>query len=42
MDKNRKSAYYTLLDIENNMAYSNIALKHHIRRGKPDVPAFVR
>jgi 16S rRNA (cytosine967-C5)-methyltransferase len=42
MDKNRKSAYYTLLDVENDMAYSNIALKSHIRRGRPDAPAFVR
>jgi 16S rRNA (cytosine967-C5)-methyltransferase len=42
MDRNRKSAYYTLLDVENDMAYSNIALKSHIRRGRPDAPAFVR
>ncbi|MDR1136109.1 MAG: 16S rRNA (cytosine(967)-C(5))-methyltransferase RsmB [Clostridiales Family XIII bacterium] len=42
MDRNRMSAYYTLMDIENNLAYSNLALKHHIRRGKPDAPAFVR
>jgi 16S rRNA (cytosine967-C5)-methyltransferase len=42
MDRNRKSAYYTLLDVENNMAYSNIALKSHIRKGRPDAPAFVR
>ena len=42
MDKNRRSAFYTLMDIEKNLAYSNIALKHRIRRGKPDSPAFVR
>ncbi|MDR1247292.1 MAG: 16S rRNA (cytosine(967)-C(5))-methyltransferase RsmB [Clostridiales Family XIII bacterium] len=42
MDINRKSAYYTLLDIENDMAYSNIALKSHIRRGRPNAPGFVR
>jgi 16S rRNA (cytosine967-C5)-methyltransferase len=42
MDRNRKSAYYTLLDVENDMAYSNIALKSHIRRGRPDAPGFVR
>jgi 16S rRNA (cytosine967-C5)-methyltransferase len=42
VDINRKSAYYTLLDIENNMAYSNIALKSHIRRGRPSTPGFVR
>jgi 16S rRNA (cytosine967-C5)-methyltransferase len=42
MDVNRKSAYYTLLDIENDMAYSNIALKSHIRRGRPSTPGFVR
>ncbi|MDR3294516.1 MAG: 16S rRNA (cytosine(967)-C(5))-methyltransferase RsmB [Clostridiales Family XIII bacterium] len=42
MDNNRTSAYYTLMDIENNLAYSNIALRSHIRRGKPDTPAFVR
>jgi 16S rRNA (cytosine967-C5)-methyltransferase len=42
MDRNRKSAYYTLLDVENDMAYSNIALRSHIRRGRPDAPGFVR
>ena len=42
MDKNRRSAFYTLMDTEKNLAYSNIALKHRIRRGKPDSPAFVR
>ncbi|MDR0570348.1 MAG: 16S rRNA (cytosine(967)-C(5))-methyltransferase RsmB [Clostridiales Family XIII bacterium] len=42
MDKNRFSAYYTLMDIERNLAYSNIALKRHIKRGRPDSPAFVR
>ncbi|GHU50936.1 ribosomal RNA small subunit methyltransferase B [Clostridia bacterium] len=42
MDKNRLTAYYTLMDIEKDLAYSNLALKHHIRRGKPDSPAFVR
>ncbi|MDR1573552.1 MAG: 16S rRNA (cytosine(967)-C(5))-methyltransferase RsmB [Clostridiales Family XIII bacterium] len=42
MDKNRKSAYYTLLDVENDMAYSNIALRNHINRGRPDAPGFVR
>jgi 16S rRNA (cytosine967-C5)-methyltransferase len=42
MDINRKSAYYTLIDIENDMAYSNIALKSHIRRGRPSTPGFVR
>jgi 16S rRNA (cytosine967-C5)-methyltransferase len=42
MDKNRKAAYYTLLDVENDMAYSNIALRSHINRGRPDAPGFVR
>ena len=42
MDKNRRTAYYTLLDVESRHSYSNIALNHHIISGKPDSPAFVR
>ena len=42
MDKNRKTAYYALSSVELKKAYSNIALHHHIIRGKPDSPAFVR
>lgn len=42
MDKNRRIAYLTLMDVESKQAYSNIALNHHIRSGKPDAPAFVR
>lgn len=42
MDKNRRTAYFTLLDVESKKSYSNIALNHHIISGKPDSPAFVR
>ena len=42
MDANRKTAYHTLLDMETNRAYSNLALNHHILINKPDDPAFVR
>jgi len=42
MDINRKTAYYTLLDVESKKSYSNIALNHHIICGKPNSPAFVR
>lgn len=42
MDSNRKTAYYTLMDVESKKSYSNIALNHHIICGKPDSPAFVR
>lgn len=42
MDRNRKTAYYTLLDVESKASFSNLALNHHIITGKPDSPAFVR
>lgn len=42
MDTNRKTAYFTLIDVESKKSYSNIALNHHISTGKPDSPAFVR
>jgi 16S rRNA (cytosine967-C5)-methyltransferase len=42
MDANRKTAYYTLADIESKRSYSNIALNHQIICGKPQSPAFVR
>ncbi len=42
MDINRKTAYETLIEIEKENAYSNIALNHHIDLEKPDSPAFVR
>lgn len=42
MGANRSTAYYTLMDVENKKSYSNISLNHHILRGKPDSPAFVR
>ncbi|MDF2654324.1 MAG: rsmB [Bacillota bacterium] len=42
MDKNRRTAYFTLLDVETKNSYSHIALNHHIISGKPDSPAFVR
>jgi 16S rRNA (cytosine967-C5)-methyltransferase len=42
MDANRRTAYFTLLDIESKNAYSNLALKRQIILGKPDSPSFVR
>ncbi len=42
MDKNRRIAYLTLMDVEIKQAYSNIALNHQIKSGRPDAPAFVR
>lgn len=42
MDINRKTAYLTLIEIEKDNAYSNIALNKHIQIHKPDAPAFVR
>lgn len=42
MDANRKTAYYTLMDVEQKKSYSNMALNHHIICGKPDSPGFVR
>ena len=41
-DRNRKTAYSVLWDVERNGAYSNLALNAHIGREKPDSPAFVR
>ena len=42
MDANRKTAYYTLLDVETKKSYSNLALNHHIICGRPSSPSFVR
>ncbi len=42
MDTNRRTAYFTLSDIESKGAYSNLALKRQITLGKPDSPSFVR
>ncbi len=42
MDDERKIAFLTLLDIEQNKAYSNLALNHHISVGKPVSKAMVR
>lgn len=42
MDINRKTAYLTLLDIENKNSYSNLALNHRIIMHKPDNEGFVR
>lgn len=42
MDANRKTAYYTLMDVESKKSYSNIALNHQIICGKPSSPSFVR
>ncbi len=42
MDKNRRTAYFTLLDVETKNSYSNLALNHRIISNKPDSPALVR
>lgn len=42
MDKNRKTAYETLLEIEKNGAYSNFALNDFIKKNKAENEAFVR
>ena len=42
MDKNRKTAYHVLVDVESKKSYSNLALNHHIIVSKPSSPAFVR
>ena len=42
IDANRKTAYLTLIDVENKKAYSNLALNHKIKMNKPGNPAFVR
>ena len=42
MDKNRRIAYQTLLDIEEKGAYSNLALNARIESQQADAPAFIR
>lgn len=42
MDKNRRIAYQTLLDIEEKGAYSNLALNARIENQQADAPAFIR
>lgn len=42
MGSNRKTAYFALMAVESKKSYSNIALNHHIKRGNPDNPGFVR
>ena len=42
MDINRKTAYYTLMDIETKKSFSNLSLNHHIIVCNPPSPAFVR
>jgi len=42
MDKNRRTAYLTLLEVELKKSYSNIALNQQIIRIRPESPAFVR
>ncbi len=42
MDANRKTAFFTLMDVESKKAYSNLALNHHIICSKPTSQAFVR
>lgn len=42
MDANRKTAYFTLMDVELKKSYSNLALNHHIICSKPNSVGFVR
>lgn len=42
MDSSRKTAFDVLLKMEEDGAFSNIALNRYIRGSKPDNPAFVR
>ena len=42
MGNNRKTAYFALMAVETRKSYSNLALNHHIKRGNPESPAFVR
>lgn len=42
MGSNRKTAYFALMAVETKKSYSNIALNHHIKRGNPESPGFVR
>ncbi|NLY71782.1 MAG: 16S rRNA (cytosine(967)-C(5))-methyltransferase RsmB [Clostridiales bacterium] len=42
MDSNRRTAFFTLKDIEENSAFSNLALNYHIKVGKPKSTDFVR
>lgn len=42
MENDRKIAYLTLMDIEKNKAYSNLALNHHLALAKPGSKALIR
>ena len=42
MDINRKTAFDVLMDVEKNVAYSNLSLNSFIEKNRPDSPAFVR
>lgn len=42
MHRDRKTAFVTLMDVEEKKSFSNLALNHHILIQKPDSPAFVR
>ncbi|HZK01382.1 MAG TPA: transcription antitermination factor NusB, partial [Anaerovoracaceae bacterium] len=42
MNDERRIAYLTLMDVEQNKAYSNLALNHHIAVGRPNSEALVR
>ena len=42
MDKNRKTAYHVLMDVESKKSYSNLAMNHNIICYRPSKPAFVR
>lgn len=41
-DRNRKTAYSVLWDVERKDAYANLALNARIANGRPENPAFVR
>ena len=42
MDKNRKTAFDALLEIQTKKAYSNIAVNRAVTKNIPDDEAFVR
>ncbi|MCI8609226.1 MAG: 16S rRNA (cytosine(967)-C(5))-methyltransferase RsmB [Firmicutes bacterium] len=42
MNRDRKTAYQVLLEVERNQAYSNLALNQYIQQNRPENPAFVR
>ena len=42
MDQARKTAYEVLLEIEKELAYSNLVLNKYLDRNRPENSAFVR